>query len=65
MCQKRKKGRYKVTYRTQEVYIGIYECASKMFLTKKSALKWIEKNKITNYKIEKIKRSIADEIYMR
>jgi hypothetical protein len=64
MCKKRKKqkGNYKVTFRVREVFVGIYECASKTFLTKTQALSWIEKNKIKDYKIEEIERSSQNEI---
>ena len=66
MCKKRKKqkGKYKVTFRAREVFIGIYECASKTFLTKPQALSWLEKNKIKDYKIEKISEVNNNEIYM-
>jgi hypothetical protein len=65
MCRERKKDKkkYKVTYRVREVYVGVYECASKTFSTYNKALKWVEKNKIKNYKIEKIKRS-SNDAYM-
>ena len=67
MCQKRKKqkGNYKVTVRVREVGIGLYECLVKTFPNEKSALTWIEKNKIKEYKIEKIREVNNNEIYMR
>lgn len=55
MCLKRKKekGKVNIIVRVREVYIGIYECYTKTFSDEKSALNWIEKNKIKDYKIQR------------
>ena len=55
MCKKRKKqkGKVNVIVRVREVYVGIYECYTKTFSDEKSALNWIEKNKIKDYKIQR------------
>lgn len=65
MCLKRKeKGKVNVIVRVREVGIGLYECLVKTFPNEKSALSWIEKNKIKDCKIEKIREVNNNEIYM-
>ena len=66
MCQKRKKpkGKFKVIVRVRGVGIGLYECLVKTFPNEKSALSWVEKNKIKDYKIENIREVNNNEIYM-